>query len=60
MFSYCTNLTYLDIGTFFTANVENYEDMFEEDRGLELHFDFKTCANIKEKLPPYVIPVNIN
>ena len=60
MFSSCVNLATLNIGSFFTANVQNYTDMFKDDVGLELYFDFKTCANLKINLPDYVTPVNIN
>ena len=41
LFSDCTSLKTLNIGTFFTANVNNLTDMFENDEGLELYYDFK-------------------
>ena len=58
MFSSCISLSSLNIGSFFTANVENLTDMFDKDEGLQLYMDFHTCSNLKASLPEYVTPID--
>ena len=54
MFASCTKLNSLDISTFNTANCKDFTDMFENDEGLDLYFNFNKCPNLKEKIPTYV------
>ena len=60
MFASCISLSSLNIGTFSTENVGDLTNIFDKDEGLVLYMNFKTCANLKEKLPKYVTPININ
>ena len=60
MFASCVSLTSLNIGSFFTANVEKLDNIFENDEGLQLYMDFKTCANLRAILPDYVTANDIS
>ena len=54
MFASCSKLKTLNISSFITTDVQNLENMFEKDEGLELYLNYKTCANLKEILPYYI------
>ncbi len=56
MFSDCFSLSYLDISSFNTENCLNFEKMFDNDEGLNLTLNYKTCKNLKDALPVYINP----
>ena len=56
MFGNCSKLSSLDISTFNTEKCTNFKDMFENDDGLNLTLNYKTCSNLKDVLPPYINP----
>ena len=60
MFASCISLSSLNIGTFSTESAIDLSDMFDKDEGLILYLNFTACANLKEILPEYVTPININ
>ena len=54
MFASCIKLTSLNISTFNTSKCKNFNFMFENDEGLDLYVDNKTCENLIEYLPTYI------
>ena len=60
MFSTCSKLTSLNIGSFNTINCKNFTNMFENDNNLELYLNYQTCSNLKNELPSFIKPHDIN
>jgi surface protein len=55
MFASCVKLTSLNISTFNTQNVEDFKNIFKDDKNLELYLDSNKCKNLISYLPSYVI-----
>ena len=56
MFSSCVNLTSLNLSSFNTTLCNNFNNMFENDKDLDIYIDEKLCSNLINQLPGYVHP----
>ena len=54
MFAGCLNLKSLNISTFSTQLTEKFDNMFENDEGLDLYINMNNCENLLKIIPDYV------
>ena len=54
MFAGCLNLKSLDLSTFNTKSTQKFDNMFEEDEGLDLYINKNNCENLLKSIPQYV------
>ena len=59
MFSSCTALTSLNITMFETENCNNFLNMFENDKELQIYIDSNKCRNLINFIPDDISIVNI-
>ena len=59
MFASCLKLSSLNISSFNTKKCKNFTNIFENDKNLNLYFDYEKCSNLVEDIPEYVNIYNI-
>ena len=54
MFAGCTNLKSLDLSTFSTISTLKFNNMFDEDEGLDLYINKNNCENLLRNIPEFI------
>ncbi len=60
MFGSCSKLSSLDISSFNTNKCKSFSHIFENDEGLNLYYNSKTCSNLKDNIPSFVITHDVS